>query len=46
MVDEEYRPAWPPSIKEAKEILVGELAVPGEWVVAHIECNKTWPKIK
>ncbi|MCP1829122.1 hypothetical protein J2R76_005822 [Bradyrhizobium sp. USDA 4532] len=32
-----------PKIKNAKGVLVGELTIPGEWIVAHLENATLWP---
>jgi hypothetical protein len=31
------------TIPEAKDVICGELAVPGDWVVANIATNMFWP---
>src|SRR4029077_13694878 len=41
--DEQKRPPWERTIPEVKDVIVGELAERGEWIVANIDATSSWP---
>src|SRR5262249_9458262 len=42
MSEEQKRP-WQLTVPQAKDAIVGELAEPGPWIVAHVEASSFWP---
>jgi len=42
-MSEAQRQAWHRTVQDVNDIIVGELAERGEWVVAHVETDSFWP---
>ena len=42
-VDEEKKEPWHLAIPDHKDVIVGELAERGEWIVANIQTGSFWP---
>ena len=42
-VDEEKKEPWHLTIPDVKDVIVGELAERGEWIVANIQTGSFWP---
>ena len=42
-IEEEKKEPWHLTIPDHKDVIVGELAESGEWIVANIQTNSFWP---
>jgi hypothetical protein len=40
---QENKEPWRLTLPDRESVFVGELAEPGEWIVANIQTNSTWP---